>query len=80
MNKPSERDRTSLANFLQNDPHNLVESEEQFVYMKEDLVTLQGGRENAWLDSMVEGMLRNFNCRPIKVLGTLPFRSQTSAF
>ena len=66
MNKPSTHDHRSVINFFENvEP--LVEEERKFIYHQEDLVTIRAGRENAWLDAVVEKFLRLYPCRPMKV-------------
>lgn len=66
MNKPSDRDHSSVIRFLENEGP-LMEKDRNFIYHKEDLVTLRSGREHAWLDTAVENMLRWLRCRPIEV-------------
>jgi hypothetical protein len=38
-----------------------------FIKCKEDIVTLRHGREWAGFDGFVEGMLRKFDCKFVKV-------------
>jgi len=45
----------------------LLQGDTEFVYHKEDLVTLRPGRESAWLDALVERLLKVFHCRAIQV-------------
>ena len=66
MNKPSDRDHASVAMYFQNDQP-LMETDRGWIRHKEDLVTIRGGRENAWLDAAIESVLRWYPCEPIKV-------------
>lgn len=56
-NRPPRRDYNSVANFVQNKKP-LLEGDDDFIYNREDLITLRPGRENAWLDAMVEKTLK----------------------
>jgi hypothetical protein len=75
MNRPHDRDHRSVLNFITNNQP-LVQGERDFVRHKEDLVTLRGGRENAWLDAAIEAVLHWYPCRPLKRL----FSSEVSRF
>jgi hypothetical protein len=56
-NRPPQRDYNSVANFVrQKKP--LFEGDDDFIYRKEDLITLRPGRESAWLDAAVEKLLK----------------------
>ena len=66
MNRPSQHDHRSVINYVENEQP-LLEGDRDFIYHQEDLVTLRGGRENAWLDAIVEKVLRWYPCGPIKV-------------
>lgn len=86
MNKPSDRDHLSLQNFMENgfqengEPvRPLIKEDTEFVYRKEDLITLRPGRESAWLDAIVERALKMIHCAPIKVL-LFPFLSSYDEF
>jgi hypothetical protein len=46
--------------------------EQSWVQWKEDLVTLRPGREHAWLDSIIEHILRWMNCKLVNVIQTCP--------
>jgi hypothetical protein len=46
--------------------------DEYYIYHKEDIVTLKPGRENAWLDGVIETLLGKVNCRLVRVS---PFHS-----
>ena len=52
---------------MENDGGQLFEEEMEFIYEKEDLVTLRPGREYAWLDGMIERAIQIFRCRIIMV-------------
>lgn len=67
MNRPTDRDHSSVSNYFQNEQP-LMESDRDFLYHKEDLVTIRAGREHAWLDAAVENLLRWYPCAPVKVL------------
>ncbi|KAL8775027.1 MAG: hypothetical protein Q9209_000506 [Squamulea sp. 1 TL-2023] len=75
LNKPADRDHLSVQNFLENgykDNDNdeilrpLMEADSEFIYRKEDLVTLRPGRESAWLDAFVERLLKIIRCKPVQ--------------
>lgn len=62
------RDYRSMRNFFErNAPLCPLES---YIYCREDLITLKPGRENAWLDAMVEKCLQNLPIRRIRVSAT----------
>lgn len=44
-----------------------MKADSDFIYRKEDLVTLRPGRESAWLDAFVERFLKMINCKPVQV-------------
>lgn len=44
-----------------------MEGDNEFIYRKEDLVTLRPGRESAWLDAFVERLLKLIHCKPVQV-------------
>jgi len=74
MNKPAARDQQSVQCFLENGSwvdgqtiRPLLQSDTEFVYHKEDLITLRPGRESAWLDAFVERVLKVFHCGAIQV-------------
>ncbi|KAL6718279.1 hypothetical protein ACLMJK_004367 [Lecanora helva] len=54
LDKPSRRDYKSVLHFMENDGGPLFEEEANFIYEKEDLVSLRPGREHAWLDGILE--------------------------
>lgn len=63
LDQPSTRDYRSVLHFMENDGGQLFEQESDFIYQKEDLITLRPGREHAWLDGMIERILQIFRCR-----------------
>ncbi|KAL8736923.1 MAG: hypothetical protein Q9181_002188 [Wetmoreana brouardii] len=74
MNKPADRDHLSVQNFLENgflengeSTRPLMQADSEFVYRKEDLVTLRPGRESAWLDAFVERLLKLIHCQPVQL-------------
>lgn len=73
MDRPSARDYTSVKNFMENGGGHLYEKESDFIYEKEDLVTLRPGREYAWLDSILERLLQTFRCWLLLVSVALEF-------
>ncbi|KAL9609024.1 MAG: hypothetical protein Q9167_006187, partial [Letrouitia subvulpina] len=75
MNKPSDRDHLSVQYFMENGFEEngkpvrpLIKEDSEFVYRKEDLITLRPGRESAWLDAIVERVLKMIHCAPIKYI------------
>jgi hypothetical protein len=64
-NKPPERDYNSVANFMHYKKP-LLQGDDNFIYNKEDLVTLRPGRESAWLDATVEKILKLFPRTTVK--------------
>jgi hypothetical protein len=66
FNKPANDEYQSVENYIWNNKQ-IPEEETNFIYHKEDLVTLRPGREHAWLDSSVEKLLKWLNCNLIEV-------------
>ena len=66
-NRPGERDYKSVKNFMWNKKP-LMEGDAEFIHNKDDLVTLRPGRETAWLDILVEQILKIFPRKPIQYL------------
>jgi uncharacterized protein YqgQ len=56
-NRPPQRDYNSVASFITHKKP-LLEGDDDFIYNKEDLITLRPGRESAWLDAAVEKILK----------------------
>ena len=52
---------------MENDGGPIYRQEAEFIYEKEDLVTLRPGRDHAWLDGMLECALRILRCPLIVV-------------
>ena len=67
LDQPSPRDYISVLHFMENDGGPLFEKESDFIYRKEDLVTLRPGREYAWLDAALERILQKCRCAPLLV-------------
>ncbi|KAH9219762.1 hypothetical protein DL95DRAFT_291332, partial [Leptodontidium sp. 2 PMI_412] len=65
-NRPSSRDYSSVKSYF--DEEAPVCNTESYIYCREDLITLKPGRENAWLDAMVEKILQKCSCRLIRDL------------
>lgn len=66
-NRPPQRDYNSVANFVRHKKP-LMQGDDDFIYNKEDLITLRPGRESAWLDAFVEKMLKLFPRRVVKYI------------
>jgi hypothetical protein len=64
-NRPPERDYNSVANFVRHKKP-LMQGDDDFIYNKEDLITLRPGRESAWLDATVEKILKLFPRTAVK--------------
>ncbi|KAH7330214.1 hypothetical protein BKA65DRAFT_565359 [Rhexocercosporidium sp. MPI-PUGE-AT-0058] len=58
-NRPPRRDYNSVANFVMYKKP-LMQGDDDFIYNREDLITLRPGRESAWLDATVEKVLKLF--------------------
>ena len=67
MKRPSNRDRVSVNNFLENEGGQVFERHRQWIREKEDLVTLRPNRDYAWLDDMLEKALRKLRCSLLEV-------------
>jgi hypothetical protein len=44
---------------------------ESYIYYKEDIISLKPGRENAWMDSVVEKCLRKISHRFTRVCSSI---------
>lgn len=66
-NRPPQRDYNSVANFVRHKKP-LIQGDDDFIYNKEDLITLRPGRESAWLDAFVEKMLKLFPRTVVKYI------------
>ena len=67
INPPSNRDYKSVLSFMENDKGQLYEKEMEYIYEKADLITLRPGREHAWLDGIIESILKICRCGLLKV-------------
>ena len=56
---------------MEHDGGQLFQKDMEFIYEKEDLVTLRPGREYAWLDGLLERTLEVFRCKLIRVKSLL---------
>ncbi|OCL11250.1 hypothetical protein AOQ84DRAFT_287629, partial [Glonium stellatum] len=76
--RPSNRDYKSVRTWFCNEKP-LVEAEQEFIKLKEDIVTLRLGREWAGFDGLIETMLRKLDCRLIrKIFCTPELRAKTN--
>ncbi|KAL9583402.1 MAG: hypothetical protein Q9212_002732 [Teloschistes hypoglaucus] len=67
MDRPSDRDYRSVLHYLEADGGQLYEAEMDYIYEKEDLVTLRPspGCDHGGLDVLVERFLLYFRCKPL---------------
>ena len=61
LDRPAQRDYRSVLHFMEIDGGPLPRKESRFVYEKEDLITLRPGQDRAWLDTMLERLLKVFH-------------------
>lgn len=66
FNRPASRDYRSVETYCHNTKP-LIQSEGEFIRRKEDFITLRPGRENAWLDAVVERTLKKWHCPLVRV-------------
>ena len=66
FNRPGKDEHRSVLNYLEGQSP-VDESEREYVYRKEDLITLRPGREHAWLDRAIEKALRYSHCGLVEV-------------
>lgn len=66
MHQPSKGDYSSVQTFMWNHKP-LLQKEACWINYEEDMVTLRAGREHAWLDSVIEMLLRWFHCSLLEV-------------
>lgn len=66
-NRPAGRDYNSVKNFMWNEKP-LMQGDAEFIYNREDLITLRPGRETAWLDVFVERTLKLFPRRLVQYI------------
>ncbi|KAF2470786.1 uncharacterized protein BDR25DRAFT_32466 [Lindgomyces ingoldianus] len=71
FSKPADADWQSVGRYIYNRKA-LVEEEASWIQHKDDLLTLKAGREHAWLDDVVEGLLKVCHCKLIDIM----FRSK----
>lgn len=64
-NRPPAHDYNSVANFVRYKKP-LLQGDDDFIYCKEDLITLRPGREHAWLDRAVEKFIKIFPRSAVK--------------
>ena len=57
---------------MENDGGPLFEQEADFIYEKEDLITLRPGREHTWLDTVLEKGLHILRCGLLSVCSSSP--------
>lgn len=60
--RPGDVDCESIGRYLYNRKA-LDEEEASWIHHREDLITLKPGREHAWLDGIVEGLLKVCHCK-----------------
>jgi hypothetical protein len=65
-NKPSARDRKSVHNYI-TFTKPLLEADSSFIKHTEDLITLRPGRESAWVDTVIERVLKILPYKPTQV-------------
>lgn len=66
LNRPATRDYNSVEAYIF-DKKPLVDEESDFIYRKDDLITLRDGREMALLDSFTEKLLQMCHCSLLQV-------------
>ena len=66
FNKPTNGEHKSAMHYVHNNEP-VDEKESSYVRYKEDLITLRPGRDYAWLDGLIEKMLRRFHCPLVEV-------------
>jgi hypothetical protein len=59
--KPSDSEHRSVGQFLKNRNH-IGKKEATWIQHKEDIITLRTGREHAWLDKILERILKLCHC------------------
>ncbi|KAL8717668.1 MAG: hypothetical protein Q9225_005105 [Loekoesia sp. 1 TL-2023] len=66
LEKPSSRDYRSVLRYMEKKDDQLCQGEMSWIYEKEDLVTLRPDREHAWLDGILERILKLCRGRIVK--------------
>lgn len=64
-NRPTDREHRSVVYFIRHKAP-LAEGEANYIWHKDDLMTLRPGRETAWLDSIVTRILRTLPRKAMK--------------
>jgi hypothetical protein len=72
--KPDETDRESVGRYIHN-RNCLIDDEASWIQQRDDLITLRAGREHAWFDGVVEGILKVCHCSLIDAI----FRSKVTS-
>ncbi|KAI4266067.1 MAG: hypothetical protein L6R38_008979, partial [Xanthoria sp. 2 TBL-2021] len=72
LEKPSARDYRSVLHYMENDGGQMFEKDMSWIYDKEDLVSLRPGREHAWLDGMLERLLKVCRCGFVRYIFCTP--------
>lgn len=67
LNAPSKRNYKGVLHFMENDGGQLFEQESEFIYHRQDLVTLRPDRDYAWLDGKIERALQILRCQVVQV-------------
>lgn len=69
--RPTDRDYRSVRTWLHN-VRPIVEQEENYIELREDIVSLRHGREWAGFDGMIESLLHKLNCKLIRKIFCTP--------
>ncbi|KAF1963711.1 hypothetical protein CC80DRAFT_397118 [Byssothecium circinans] len=78
LNRPSRGDLASVQNYMHRQKP-VMQVEDSWAEKEEDLITLRGGREHAWLDASIEKLLRWFHCSLLEaIFGDERTRQKTS--
>jgi hypothetical protein len=73
ISRPSEAARQNVGRYIHNRKC-LIDEEATWIHHRDDLITLGTGREHAWLDGIVEGILKLCHCRLLAAI----FRSEVN--
>jgi hypothetical protein len=71
FSKPGESDRQNIGRYIYNRKC-LTDEEATWIQHRDDLIVLRTGREHAWLDGIVENILKLCHCRLLAAI----FRSE----
>ena len=66
FHRPGKSEHQNVLNYIENQKP-VDDKDSEYVYCKEDLITLRPGRELAWFDRAIAKLLRYANCRLIRV-------------